>query len=249
MRIKVTLSTPVETSIEMNYNYYVSSMIYELLRKSSTQYSTKLHESGYTLGNKKFKLFTFSNHFPEKYKVDKNYLNVQGKLVFYITSPMREFVLHLAEGLLSAQRVNIGKSEFFIETVEALPEPKFSREMSFRCISPIATTTVEEVDGKKRAIPCAPGSTKFAENIKNNLIRKYYLIYGRLPDDLSLDIEFDERDLEKYGRGKLIKFKEVFIKAYSIPFTLRGSIELMKVGYECGFGEKNSAGCGMVERR
>lgn len=249
MRIKVTLNTPIETSIDMNYNYYVSSMIYELLRKSNTQYSSKLHETGYMLGNKKFKLFTFSNLFPEKYKIDKNYLNVQGKLYFYITSPLSEFVLHLAEGLLSTYKVNIGRSEFFVETVEILPEPEFRREMRFTCLSPLTTTTVEEIDGQKRAIPCTPGSSKFAENIKNNLIRKYYLIYGKLPDDLSLDIEFDERDLEKYGRGKLIRFKEIFIKAYSIPFTLRGSMELMKVGYECGFGEKNSAGCGMVERR
>jgi CRISPR-associated endoribonuclease Cas6 len=37
------------------------------------------------------------------------------------------------------------------------------------------------------------------------------------------------------------------IIANEIPFTLSGNSELIKVGYECGFGEKNSTGFGMVE--
>ena len=45
MRIKVILNTPAETSIDMNYNYYISSAIYALLKKSNTQYSAKLHQS------------------------------------------------------------------------------------------------------------------------------------------------------------------------------------------------------------
>jgi CRISPR-associated endoribonuclease Cas6 len=31
------------------------------------------------------------------------------------------------------------------------------------------------------------------------------------------------------------------------PFTIEGDPELIKVGYECGFGEKNSMGFGMAE--
>lgn len=248
MRIKVTLHTP-EANINLNYNYYVSSLIYHLLRNADTQYSSMLHKKGYMLGNRQFKLFTFSALFPEKYGISNSILKIEGKTVLYVSSPMSEFMLHLAEGLLSAQKVNIDRSEFSIDTVEVLPEPEFKREMQFTCLSPITTSTVEEHEGKKRAIPCTPGSAKFAENIKNNLIRKYYVIRGKLPDDLSFDIAFDDKELNKYGRGKLIKFKEMYIKAFLTPFTMNGSIELMKVGYECGFGEKNSAGCGMVERR
>jgi CRISPR/Cas system endoribonuclease Cas6 (RAMP superfamily) len=31
------------------------------------------------------------------------------------------------------------------------------------------------------------------------------------------------------------------------PFVVRGSVELIALGYEAGFGEKNSMGFGMVE--
>lgn len=248
MRIKVTMNSPAETWIELNYNYYISSMIYDLLRKSSSKYSQKLHEEGYVLGTRKFKLFTFSNLFPQKYKVEGNFLIVQGKVNLYISSPKQEFVLHLAEGLLSSGSVSIGQSRFNIETVEVLPEPEFTNEMRFKCLSPIAMNTVEETESGLRTIPCVPGTDKFEENIRNNLIKKYCLLYGKLPEDQSLKIEFDENDLQRYGRGKLIRYKEMFIKAYAIPFVMKGSVELMKVGYDCGMGEKNSAGCGMVER-
>ena len=248
MRIKIKLSTPEETGIDLNYNYYLSSVVYELLRKSNTQYSARLHESGYILGGRKFKLFTFSSLFPRKYSVDGSTLYIKEGAEFYIASPMSEFVLHLADGLLSAREVRICNSKFYIETVEVLPQPAFKRETRFICLSPFTSMTVEEVEGEKKAVPCVPGSFKFAENIKNNLLRKYHLINGKLPDDLSFEISFKQSDLEKYGKGKLIKFKETFVKAYLIPFTIKGSIELMKVGYECGIGEKNSAGFGMVER-
>lgn len=247
MRIKVKLYSEKETLLDMNYNYYLSSMIYSLLSKSNSEYSRKLHEEGYMINNKRFKLFTFSNLFPERFDYLDNYLKIKGNGLFYITSPKREFILHLAEGLLSSKNLKVADCDFDIHTVEILPEPVFEREMRFTCLSPISVNTVEVENGKRKAISCMPGTPKFAENIKNNLVRKYCLLNKRLPKDMSLELTFNEKDLEKYGRGKLIKFKEVFIKAYSIPFKLKGSTELMKVGYECGFGEKNSAGFGMVE--
>jgi CRISPR-associated endoribonuclease Cas6 len=51
---------------------------------------------------------------------------------------------------------------------------------------------------------------------------------------------------------KLITLKEgrsdeTKIKGTLAPFRLRAPRELMEVGYECGFGEKNSMGFGMVK--
>jgi len=33
------------------------------------------------------------------------------------------------------------------------------------------------------------------------------------------------------------------------PFVVKGNKELIKFGYECGFGELNSAGFGMVKSK
>jgi CRISPR-associated endoribonuclease Cas6 len=48
--------------------------------------------------------------------------------------------------------------------------------------------------------------------------------------------------------SKLIEFKkQVMVKATESPFTVEADPELIKIGYECGWGEKNSAGFGCVE--
>jgi len=52
--------------------------------------------------------------------------------------------------------------------------------------------------------------------------------------------------------GKIIKniqFKQTNIIGFLAPFTVIGSPELIRVGYEAGFGEKGSMGFGMVKTR
>ena len=56
-----------------------------------------------------------------------------------------------------------------------------------------------------------------------------------------------------HGRvQKLIALKEgrsdeTMVKGTLAPFRLQAPKELIEVGYECGFGEKNSQGFGMVK--
>lgn len=246
MRLKLTLIPSGKTRIGFNYNYYVSSMLYKVLNESSSKYAQELHEKGYMLGKKKFKLFTFSSLFPERLKVVDNTLELSGKIELYISSPVKSFVFHLADGLLSMGKIRIDNTELKVESVEVLPLAEFNREAKFKCLSPVTTSTVEETQKGQRTVPCIPGTEKFIENIKNNLLRKYYLIHKKLPEDMAFEMHFKEDDLKKYSKGKLIKFKEIFIKGFLIPFTVKGSSQLIKTGYDCGFGEKNSAGFGMV---
>jgi CRISPR-associated endoribonuclease Cas6 len=52
----------------------------------------------------------------------------------------------------------------------------------------------------------------------------------------------------KQGRiHKLITYKDTKIFCYQCPFTAEGAPELMRIGYQCGFGDGNSKGFGMVE--
>jgi CRISPR-associated endoribonuclease Cas6 len=62
-------------------------------------------------------------------------------------------------------------------------------------------------------------------------------------------MEFDPLVIASWqGRiHKLITYKDTKIFCYHCPFTVEGSPELMRIGYECGFGDGNSKGFGMVE--
>ena len=84
MRIKVILVTDVPISIPINYQYQLSSAIYNLLQKADQEYARELHQKGYEFGSKKFKLFTFSSLFPDFYKIrGKEMIIAPGKLILH----------------------------------------------------------------------------------------------------------------------------------------------------------------------
>ena len=47
--------------------------------------------------------------------------------------------------------------------------------------------------------------------------------------------------------SKLIDSKGMKIHGYQAPLTVAGPPELLRIGYACGFGDRNSQGVGMVE--
>ena len=60
MRIKITCDIGEGISLPINYNYFLASAIYRFLRESDPEYADFLHQEGYELENRRFKLFTFS---------------------------------------------------------------------------------------------------------------------------------------------------------------------------------------------
>lgn len=245
VRVKIILQAPRPQVISINYNYYLSSLIYYILRESDVNFSTYLHSEGYSLGNKNFKLFCFSRLFPGRYSVRTDKLVIEDKIEWYVSSPITKFIFHLADGLLTKKTVTIGQGTFYVHSAEMTQPPEFTNDMLFRSLSPITTHTAQMVEGQRKTISCAVSEPKFIENIKNNLLRKYFLVHGSLPDNLSLHMQIDKRYLQ--DRGKLILYKNTRIKGYQVPFRLKGDRKIMKIAYDCGVGEKNSAGMGCVE--
>lgn len=247
MRVKICFRPENEVEIiDINYNYYITAMIYNLLSKSNKAFTDKLHEEGYRLGSRHFKLFTFSQLKVKKYIVEESKIKIMDDALLYIGSPRLDFLYYLSDTLLKAERVKIGGGFFIVDHVDLLKDVRFSREERFYCLSPITTSTMEVIGNVKKERNVDIRDSKFVDNLKNNLIRKYYLLHNRLPEDMNIDIQFDKEYLNN-TRGKLIWFKNVAVKAYSAPFTIKADPEIIKVAYECGLGDKNSAGFGMIE--
>ena len=96
---------------------------------------------------------------------------------------------------------------------------------------------------------CRPDDAAFSDLIRQNLLRKHAAIYGHPPRDDALEFAFDDRYIQKrQGRvTRLVDYKGIKIKGVMCPFRVSRSVPLIQTGYECGFGDKNSAGFGMVE--
>lgn len=245
MRLKITLKPIKSKPMNINYNYYLSSLCYKFLHKGNKKFAKMLHEKGFESGGKKFKLFTFSQLFCEKFKIDDTYITFLDCVNLYVSSPINDFILYFAQALLNEEIINIGGVEFIVENVEVLEQIKLKDRMIFRSISPIVVNSGQFVNGEFKQIYLSIDDERFEENLKNNLIKKYFALYKNLPRNLNLDINILNED--KYKKGKRIKIKNSFIKGYMPTFEVKGSEELILMGYEAGYGSKNSMGCGMVE--
>lgn len=303
MRIKLTLKPADKKALlPINYNYYLTGLIYRFIFSSSRDYSSFLHNEGYRMDNSKkgFKLFTYSMLNGKKYSIKADKIIFENaEVTWEISSPVDVFLQHLITGAFTqGQVVNLGNNQigarFLIEQVETAPKPNFKETMRFTCMSPITISKLydKNIAGKIDAdhlrtemsvlnknidndnifqnnsinLGChyiRPWEDGFSEAIEQNLIKKYRLVYGKEPDGyiknscnlyenkgmpkfkIAIDNDYMNRKSGKIT--KKINFKNTEIIGFMAPFEATGSPELIEIGYEAGFGEKGSIGCGMVK--
>lgn len=260
MRLKLSITAESDSILSPNYNYPLSAAIYNLLRFGSPEFSKFLHDIGFKFNGRTYKLFCFALRF-DQIIIDFGQIKmVSPKANLYITSPLiDDFIKNFVIGTFEQQKIqiysNYRTTEFKIKQVELLPEVNFSDEMKFLLHSPMVISTVRtDSNGKSVQYYLRPDDKKEINRIlTTNLINKYKLINNREICADELDLQWDQNYLSKHNRiTKKVTINEndknsVDVVGIQAPFTLRGNAELIKVGYMCGFGEKNSMGFGFAE--
>lgn len=259
MRFRLTLNfefSKYGNKIPVNYQYELSAWIYNMLAKGDLQYSNWLHENGYQNESKKFKLFTYSNILIDKAKIEDDRLvlisdHASLLLSFLPERATEEFI----KGAFSSQTFTLGdrfsKVQCSIASIERLETPTYTSTMTFKTISPMVLSE-SLPNGKPTYIsPESPNSYKL---IFNNLKAKYEAFYK----EQIINFNFDETaNTQNFSLTAPLKRKKITIKAntpqqtfiigYNTSFKITLPIELMKILYETGIGEKGSMGFGMVE--
>lgn len=249
MRIQILADVGDGITLPVNYNHLLAGVIYRFLAESDPEYASFLHEEGYRAAEKRFKLFTFSQLMAERRRITGDKIHFRSTLTWYVSSPVERFLSHFADTLLTEGRLSVAQRQLPIKDVTIPRSPRFQSEMHFRCLSPITMSTKRERDGKQVMHYCMPDDPALSELIRQNLIRKHEAIHGRTPNDDTLSFAFDKTYINRrQGRvTRLIDYKGIKIRGIMCPFRVTGSIPLIQIGYECGFGDKNSAGFGMAE--
>lgn len=249
MRVKlILLAREQATRLPLNYNHAVASLIYDTLGLASTDFASRLHDEGYSASGRRFKLFTFSRLNVRRSQIKENRLLLEDPTVtLQISSPVTEFVEHFVTGLFQSGSFNIAGALFTLRQAETLPAPAFTDCMSFRALSPI-TESVREEGGVRFLSP----EDDWSEIIERNLLRKYQALYGRTPSEGHLHWTWDQAYLEEAARrgrraSVLADIRGIKVRGWLAPFTVEGSRELIEIGYEAGFGSRNSMGFGMAE--
>ena len=249
MRIKITCDIGEGIRLPINYNYFLASAIYGFLRESDSEYAHFLHQDGYEVENRRFKLFTFSQLMAKRREIRCDQIHFRSPLTWHVSSSQEPFLENFAATLMGSGILQIERHRLRVQDVEVLRQPRFGPQMTFRCLSPITMSTKRERDGKLVTHYCLPDDPQFSELVRQNLIRKYEAVYRHPPTEKSFAMTFDQAYIDKReGRvTRLVDFKGTKIRGVFSPFHVIGAPELIHIGYECGFGDKNSMGFGMVE--
>ena len=264
MRLLLTLEIQNSNVLPINYNYPLSAAIYKLLKFGSTEFASFLHDIGYKLNGKTYKLFSFAL-VTDKIKFGSKCIYVSSKQIrLYISSPLvDDFIQNFVIGTFHQQKIEISDGEiklvFLIRQVETLLFPQLANTSEFILLSPMVLSTVKENGGNfsQYYFRCSDDIDDINRVLNQNLINKYELINSRKYEGSGLILRWDEKYISrKLSENKRLTKKISIVKkgerpieiiGIEVPFTLTGDVELMRVGYDCGFGEKNSMGFGLAE--
>ncbi|MCF2138020.1 MAG: CRISPR-associated endoribonuclease Cas6 [Candidatus Thorarchaeota archaeon] len=242
MRFRVTLA-PMRISrshhppvIRYDYQHAVGSMFYDRLIRARSEYK-ELHDG------KGFKYFTFSGLEIPKRRALRNGLEILSNDTYlWFSSVDGTLVRILAGQMLREPAVRIAGVDFRV--VEAMLMPGLElhgSSQTFTTMSPIIIRKRIEQNGRVKTWDLSPNDPDFVERLKRNLVRKFTEYTGRVPDG-TIEVAKIERT-----KQKRIEIQEIYHRAHLMDVTLEGNPQLVAFAYDCGLGEKNSMGFGMVQ--
>jgi len=248
MRIKVTYEVLEGNRVILpaHYNYHIHGLIY---RTFSNELASKLHNEGFVLDKRKFKLFTFSRIL-EKGNLMKN--GKDAKLIFgreisfFFSSPVENIVADLGEMSFKRREFSLCGQRIYLSKLEVITPPRLEDRILIKALSPITVySTFKRVDNEKVLYYYKPYEEGFQKLIEENAKKKYRALYKREPEGLSLSIKPYKFSIEK--NRCIVFFKNTPIEGWTGIYELSGSPELIAITYNAGLGSKNSEGFGMWE--
>ncbi len=236
MRVKIILDLK-NVKINVRYHSLLQGVIYHALMNNCNV--KVIHDKGYSIGKRKFKLFTYSEIFGlSNYIKESNELLFTDKGYFYFSSIDDEVTITYISFLQENMSIVLGDKIIKIEGFEILDDNyEIKDEVCFSTLSPI---TIYRTDKNKKTIYIDPSEEEYKDSIINNLSQKYYLIYNENLPDISIN---DISNIKK----KIVYFRNIFIIAYHFNITFSNiDNNVLKVILNTGLGSKNSSGFGMV---
>lgn len=240
IRLRIVLkSKKGKLRIPFNYNHILSAIIYKNIADLDLAYD--LHSSS------SFKFFTFSQiNISKRQMIKEGFISLNGSISFLISSPNDYLVKSIVEGALDNLEIDFSGQKLFIEKIELLKEHEFKKKMNFTTLSPVTARVKKEIDGELKIRDLAPGE-EFFNKLEKNLIKKFCEFNHLEETDKKIKIYSEMRNVKR-KRIKIPKGPQTtFHRAYMMDFVLDGDEDLIKFAYECGLGEKNSMGFGMLK--
>lgn len=254
MRFKMILLVRSEAFgnvLPVSYQFELSSCIYRKLTENRKDYTDWLRMNGFDeSSNLRHKLFSLSNFYIPKIKVEEDRLHVLARKVqlwisFLPERGTKEFI----ENLFQNQFLLIGdrktQVEFEVEGIEEAGKAEFPKSIDYLSLSPIVVSTLRM---NKSVEYIGPDDPNYTEALLQTILDKYQHFYGReFPHDPQLKFELLTQPKRKGIFIKRFTEEEAKIIGYMYKFRLHLHPILQHLLYTTGLGDKVGLGFGCVE--
>ena len=247
MRAKIFIRKVGRRPLPYDYQYFMAATLVHRQASENVEFSSPRHVRG------EFKYYTFSyiryDALPEGMMGGTGRGGLQFETGhFILSSPDRAFTRSMARELENTPNFYLGGVEMEVVKAEFLPDREFREKVAvFKMLSPLYIRTVQEQFGKLMEWELYPTDEKFYENVHQKLLRRYTLYHGREQGEH----DFSLRTLGRF-KAKRHTINNRKRRSSILTFRMVAPPELLKFGYEAGFGEETSMGFGcaeVVERR
>lgn len=235
MRIKLDFACS-NLKLPINYQHLIQGLIYAVFDKDKQ--GLFLHDIGYKVDNKTFKMFVFSN-LQGKYTVANNMITFENNMSFSVSSYSNEFIEAIYHFFCTNSKVILYNQMIIIQQISFYDFPYFKDEQTllFHSISPIVAYTTEG----KQVTYFNPSSSKFEKLCYKNIEEKNKALQNEIS---TISFSIKEVLLEK---KRVVTFKNTFYIAYMTDLKIHGNYETLKLIYDTGLSSKGPAGFGMIE--
>lgn len=221
--------------IPISYQSILQGLIYNTFQQQ--ELGDFYHNRGYTLDEKVFKMFVFSNLYGD-YTIENKELCFNERFRFYLSSYDERFIESFYNFLTINSKVILNNQIVDIVNVEMVDLPYYSgiKTIKIKTISPVvAYKTID-----KYVQYFKPSDAEFEQLIFNNLIRKDKAYQSHINE-----IKFKIKEI-KFEKERIVKFKNTFYKAYMFMMDIETNYDTLKLLYDTGMSAKGSSGFGMI---
>jgi CRISPR-associated endoribonuclease Cas6 len=247
IRLSFTEEKGQKIILPIHYNVSIQWMIYKFL---TSKLASTLHDTGYPLADRKFKLFTFSRILEQGIPVsikNKRFLLFTSSFSFYLSSAMDNLLKDVLSSSLSNTTLLLNNQSITLKELTVIKDPTFSSPLLIKMESPMTTySTFHTEDKEKRTHYYHPWSKDFSHFLHKNLLRKYAVIHQcDIPSIDDLPFHIEPFKVGKERNFSVVVYKNNPIEAWTGIYKIQGSPLLVEIGYSSGLGSKNSMGFGM----
>lgn len=240
MRIRLTFEFEGKMLLPLNYNHIIQASILNWI--DDEEYQKYIHDIGYTLEKRNYKLYVFSR-MEGKFNIIKETKQIEfdSGCALDISAIDEKLLMLIIQGTFK-NNLRIGRNNV---TVKSITKREFEPEriMRVRTKSPITVYSTVKENDQTKTLYYTPYQEEFYEKIRLNIMHKYESYFGN-----KYDGDFEIKLLnEKSVKEKVIKYKNFVIKGYEGEFLIQGSSKIKELIYNTGLGSKNSQGFGMID--